>query len=256
MIALDLAGVRIVVVGASAGIGREVALAAAAAGAGVVAVGRRQERLDELGAQQSGISGIAADLRDPDACGLVVDEAARTLGGFDVVVLALGASPLVTLAETDAGAWLDVIAANTVAPALVTRAALGHLADRGVVAFLSSESVGRPRRGLVPYSASKAALDEQIKGWRTECHDHRFIRVVVGATTGTDFARDFDSGTISAYLDDWVAGGHLAETMMEPSEVGQSIVEVLAVALAHPTIDLNDVAIVPPGPLMRLSPRP
>jgi NAD(P)-dependent dehydrogenase (short-subunit alcohol dehydrogenase family) len=256
VIGLDLAGVRIVVVGASAGIGREVAVASAAAGAGVVAVGRRQARLDELGARQPGIAGLVADLRDPDACALVVDEAVRALGGIDAVVLALGASPLVTLAETDAGAWRDVIATNTVAPALITRAALAHLSDRGIVAFLSSESVGRPRRGLVPYSASKAALDEQIKGWRTECPEHRFIRLVVGATTGTDFARDFDGGTISAYLDDWVAGGHLAETMMQPAEVGQAIVEVLAVALAHPAIDLNDIAVVPPGPMMRLSPRP
>ena len=256
MIALDLTGVRIVVVGASAGIGREVALASAAAGAGVVAVGRRQERLDALGAQQPGIVGIVADLRDPDACPLVVDEAVRDLGGIDVVVLALGASPLVALADADADAWHQVVTSNTVAPALVTQAALDHLAAGGIIAFLSSESVGRPRRGLVPYSASKAALDEQIKGWRTECPDRRFIRVVVGATTGTDFARDFDVETISAYLEDWVAGGHLAETMMEPAEVGRSIVEVLAVALAHPTIDLNDVAIVPPGPPMRLSPRP
>ena len=75
---------------------------------------------------------------------------------------------------------------------LVTRAALPVLEPGGLAAFLSSDSVGRPRHGLVPYSASKAALDEAILGFRREHPGHRFLRITVGPTIGTEIASSYD----------------------------------------------------------------
>ena len=201
---VDLTGRRIVVVGASSGIGRSVAIECATAGARVVAVARRRDQLEALAADHRSIEVVAADARRPDGCRRLADAARSALGQLDAVVLALGASPLVRLRETSPSTWEDALSTNATAPAMVTQSVLDDLAPGSVVAFVSSESVGRPRQGLVPYGAGKAALEEVVRGWRVEHPERRFLLAVVGATMGTDFPRDFRD---EAFAEHWNALG-------------------------------------------------
>ena len=247
-----IAGTSVLVVGASAGIGREAALAYARAGARVMAVGRREGNLREL-AEIADLSWTVADITQSGAPARIVEETVSAFGGIDIVLNVAAASPMVLLAEADPEEILAVYASNVVAPSQVCRAALPHLSTNGVVGFVSSETVGRPRKGLVPYGASKAALEETIMGWRAENPEHRFATIRVGATIGTDFGRDFTGELLGECIEDWIRGGHIAAALMDSVSVGTAVAEILAVGYLNPTIGLTDFTIRPPGPLASLT---
>ena len=69
----DIAGLRVLVVGASSGIGHAVAVRAAERGAKVAVAARRMDLLTEL-AEQIGGSAFELDVEDPGAIGRVVLE--------------------------------------------------------------------------------------------------------------------------------------------------------------------------------------
>lgn len=247
----DLTGRVVVVVGASAGIGRESARWFARHGAGVLAVGRRRDRLEELAATEDLAARVVVcvvDVTTPDGPAAVA-AAAALLGPVDLLLYAAGSSPLTELADTDADTMASVFATNAVAPSQVCRSLLGQFAPDGIAAFMSSESVGRPRRGLVTYSASKAALEELVRGWRVEHPTIRFSSVCVGATIGTDFSREFGADLLGEALVEWIRTGQLSERQMEPAEVGEAVARILAVAMTQPGIDVTSFAVQPPGPL-------
>lgn len=242
----DLDGRRILVVGASSGIGRAVGLRAAAGGARVAFAARRAERL--AGVVEAAGSGLAvtADVRRPADCARMVAEACRGLGGLDALLYAAGTTPLCWLADADAAHWSEVLETNLVGAALVTRAALPHL-EGGLAAYVSSDSVGRPRQGLGAYSASKAALDELLRGWRLEQPGVRFLRLVVGPTVGTEVARDYDHARLKELVPRWTAHGFMTERQMQAEDLGGLLAEVLASCLAHPGIAVEDLRLEPPG---------
>jgi NAD(P)-dependent dehydrogenase (short-subunit alcohol dehydrogenase family) len=243
----SLTGRRALVVGASAGIGRAAALRCAARGADVVFSGRRQERLDEAVATAGHGHAVAADVSDPAQCNALVDTAVEKLGGIDLLVFTAGVSRIVRLRDADAEVWQHVLRTNLVGPALVISAAIPHLAPDAVVAVLSSESVGMPFPGLVPYTASKAALEELIRGLRVEHPDVRFCRVTVGSTEGTEFARDFDPEVAGELFPEWLALGLLPAQLMKVDELGGAVADALAVALAAPGVDCHDITLRAPG---------
>ena len=245
-----LKGRRALVVGASAGIGREVGLHLAGLGAVVVFHGRRVDRLDEAVAAAGSGYAIVADVGDADSCEAMVEEAAAKLGGLDLVVYAASASRLGLARDLTAADWAELYAINVFGPALVVKRALPHLSAGAVIAFLSSESVGMPFHGLLPYGTSKAALEEFVRGIRIEQPHHRFCCIRVGKTEPTDFGRDFDPEMAMDLFPQWLALGRLAAQSMQTTEVGTVIAEALALALNNPSVDMQDLVLRPPGPMM------
>jgi NAD(P)-dependent dehydrogenase (short-subunit alcohol dehydrogenase family) len=244
----DLTGRRLLIVGASSGIGRGVALAAAAAGAEIVVVGRRDQLLEKVLDEAGRGTAICADLRDPEQCARIGGEAAEALGGgVDAVLHSLGTSPLLRIAETPADVWTDTFATNVIAPALVTASVLPYLAADGLVAFVSSRSVGRPYHGVGAYSASKASLDQTILSWRLENPDRRFLRLEIGDTLGTDFARNFDPRQVGELMPLWISHGIMAARQMDSDDLGLLIAKVIAVSLEHPGIAPLELVLHPPG---------
>ena len=232
---------RLLVVGATSGVGRAIAAMAAAAGARVVAVGRRADRLDALVAEGHGeLVGVRADVRVEDDCRRMVDEAVGVLGGLDALIYATGMSPLGRLVDTGADEWHTVLETNVVGAALVCRHAVAHLKrSRGRAAFLSSVSVDDPRPFLVPYGASKAALDALIRGWRNEHPDLCFIRIVVGPTA-TEFAAGWNPATVDELTETRVERGLVKATIMTADEVAAQVLE----ALTAP-VWLDDLRVMP-----------
>jgi NAD(P)-dependent dehydrogenase (short-subunit alcohol dehydrogenase family) len=239
----DLRGRRALVVGASSGIGRAVALRLAARGAEVAFHGRRRDRLDDAVAHAGAGCAVVADVRDEAGCETLVRDAVAHLGGLDLLVVAASSSRLVRFRDVDATEWASVFATNVIAPALVVRAALPHLSEGALAAFLSSESVGAPYPGLVPYGASKAALEEVVRGLRIEHPELRFVCVRVGQTMPTEFARDFSPELAGELMPKWIALGRMPAQAMDVEEVGRAIADALATALATPTVELQDMVL-------------
>ena len=236
-----LKGRRILVVGASAGIGEAFARSAAAAGAQVCVSARRLDKLQELCAEFGSGHAVAADVSDAGQCAALVASAVEHLGGLDLVLYTAGAARLAPLESADADAWRVSYDVNVVGPALVAQAALPHMTRDGLIAFLSSEGVHEFRWGLGTYAASKAALDTTITYWRNEHPGRRFSRIVIGATMPTDFGNNFtDVDLLTVALERWMNSG-IAMTAMETSDVGQNLAELLGVVLAHPEIDVPDL---------------
>jgi NAD(P)-dependent dehydrogenase (short-subunit alcohol dehydrogenase family) len=242
----NLEGKRVLVVGASSGIGRAVALRMVRAGASVVMSARRADKLAELVAEAGGGVAVVGDVRDPESCRRIVEEAAATLGGLDLLLYTVGAAPLRYFADTTPEDWSQVLETNLIGPHQVIRAALASLAPGALVAVLSSESVGRPYPGLGAYAASKAALEESLRAWRTEQPAVRFCCVTQGATVPTDFGNAFDMAFLGQLMEHWARLGIITEGVMETDEVADVLMATLAVAVANPRVGVEDLVIRPP----------
>jgi NAD(P)-dependent dehydrogenase (short-subunit alcohol dehydrogenase family) len=243
----SLAGRRVLVVGASAGIGRSFAVQALAAGARVVLTARRAERLAEVIVTAPDATAVAGDVRRPEDCERMVAEAIDTLGQIDLVVFCAGTAPLRPLRETTAEDWASVIETHVLGLHHVIQAALGHLAPGSLVAVLSSETVGRPRFGLGAYGASKAALEESLRAWRTEHAAQRFMTVAVGATFPTEFGNSFEPERLGEAMDDWTRHGLMTEGMLSPDDVAGTLVGVLGTALSYPGVGLEHLVVRHPS---------
>lgn len=234
-------------VGASAGIGRAIALRASAIGGQVVFCGRREDRLREaIDLAGSGHS-VVADISDPPQCNALVAAAVESVGGLDLVVLAASGSGMARLADTGEADWHRILYTNIVGPSLIVRAALPYLSPGAVIAFLSSGSVGQPMEGFVPYTVSKAGMEDLVRGWRIEQPDVRFSNITVGPTDGTDFARDIDPVISTEVLPTHVGLGRMWAKNMHADELGPLIADSLALALASLGIDCQQYTFRPPG---------
>ena len=181
----DAAGLRLLVVGASSGIGHAVALSAAERGAKVGVAARRMNLLTEL-ADATGGFAFELDVEDPAAIPGVVGAAANALGGLDAVVFTSTVVPFAHIEDTDLATWIHAFSVNTLGANNVLRAALPHLSENGVALVASSNDVGRPRAGVAAYGASKAALDpgHRDSPWRRPRPPRATVQVV-GRTRAT-----------------------------------------------------------------------
>jgi NAD(P)-dependent dehydrogenase (short-subunit alcohol dehydrogenase family)/predicted kinase len=229
---VDLSGRRVLVVGASRGIGAAIATAAAAAGARVVASARTPPA-------HEGVVGLAADVVDPDQCLHLVDDAVNELGGLDALVYCPAVLPLAALGHTDADTWSAVLDTNVRGAALVTAAALPALASaRGRAAYLSSDIVVTPRAGLGAYGVSKAALDALVEQWQLEVTGVAFTRVRVGPTL-TMIAAGWDRALAAEYFAQWQAAGTAPTAVLTADEVAVEVLGVLAAEHPPPVLDVR-----------------
>lgn len=172
----DVAGRRVVVTGASRGLGRVVAAAFARAGARVALVARGGDRLKEVAAELGGETLLCtADVSDPADNVRVADEVVRTWGGLDVWIANAGVSPVVAgPVETDPEAWRHVMAVNLNGTFFGARAAAGAMIGNGGGRIIVTTSVlaERPRKGLSAYSASKAGATAMVKALALDLAEH------------------------------------------------------------------------------------
>lgn len=165
---MSVEGRRVIVTGASGGLGAHTVRLLAGRGAQVVAAGRRLEHLEALAAELAGAPGrvvpVRADVtREADVAALVA-AASAALGGIDILVNNAGSEvqgPIDRLSLED---FEGMFRANAVSVFLCVRAALPALCEsRGMVINLGSTVVGRPPRGRFGYVASKGAVEAMTR---------------------------------------------------------------------------------------------
>ena len=155
---LRLAGKRALVTGASRGIGYAIAAALAAEGVRVALVARTTADVEAAAARLREAGGdaipLAGDMTDPMHVDRVVDDAAATLGGLDLLINNVGGGKR----GNDDDAWQYTLDVNLLAAVRASRAVYPHMqtAGGGVVLIISSVS-GWQVGGSPAYNAAKAA---------------------------------------------------------------------------------------------------
>ena len=177
-------GLRILVTGASSGVGRAAAVRLAREGATVLAVARRQDELDVLVTEIQGRGGAAealpCDLTDTDAIDALTDDVLTRFGGVDVLVNNAGHSIRRSAADTaERPADHDrLMRLNYHAPVRLTLNLLASMRAQGGGQVINSSTWGVPG-GLMPmftaYHASKAALAAFSRSLQAEERDHGIV---------------------------------------------------------------------------------
>lgn len=175
-------------------------------------------------------------------CASAVAATVDAFGGLDFLLYATGMSPLAMLEEASADEWRCVMDTNVIGASLVTASALPHLREsEGRALYISSYAVRQPLPGLGLYRVSKVALDGLIECWRMEHPDVDFTRVVVGNTSDTGFADDWEPERLRRALQVWVERNLFpSATMMPLDTLAESLVDLLATPAY-----VDDVAIMP-----------
>jgi short-subunit dehydrogenase len=221
---MKLAGSRILLTGASGGIGRWVAVELARRGARLALLGREPARLEPV-AQAVRAAGahavcFAFDLARRDGHAPLVARVIRELGGLDALVNNAGVSRFAAFADDDPDAICDLIDTNLTGPLLLTRAVLPYFVQRraGHIVNIGSilGSIAFPH--FATYSASKFALRGLSEALRRELAESGVqVTYVAPRTTATDM-------NTAAVRELFAASG---TAMDQPEEVATRIVTAL-----------------------------
>lgn len=220
---------RAVVVGASGGLSRCIAIGLAQRGAQVALLARRLEKLEEAAAE-AGPDAVAiqCDVTDEQSAQSALAQAAAKLGGIDALVYAPAIGPLRRIEDVDGETWRRVFDTNVIGASLMTAAALPHLAEsKGTAAYLSSVSASLtpPWPGLGAYVVSKAALDKLVDAWRNEHPEVGFTRLVVGECGGGEgdaqshFTEGWDGELAAEVMPVWFERQYLTGQLIDVDEL-------------------------------------
>jgi NADP-dependent 3-hydroxy acid dehydrogenase YdfG len=168
---IDLTGRRVLLTGASSGLGAETARTLVGCGASVAMLARRLEKLEALQAElgERAIP-VATDVTDLDSLEAGVNTAAERLGGMDAVVIVAGQGMAGAIATGTPKLWRNLVELNLIAPLTTVRSAYEHFdtsVRRDIVVVGSAAAItAMPGTGI--YSASKRGLEAACDALRLE----------------------------------------------------------------------------------------
>jgi len=191
---------KILLTGATGGVGQALAIALAKHGARIALVGRQQEKLIALSqaVMQAGGIGkvILNDFSTPNSAQTVVAEAIQSLGGLDIIINNAGIIDFVRAAHQEPQVIDNIMHLNAVIPMQLTRAALPHFLAQGAGHIVNIGSIfgsiGFPH--YAAYSASKFALRGYSQALRRELFDTP-IKVTYVAPRAIKTAMNDESST-------------------------------------------------------------
>ncbi|MGN6130268.1 MAG: SDR family oxidoreductase [Nocardioidaceae bacterium] len=191
---LGLSGRRVVIAGASAGIGRATALALAQEGCRLALGARSQPALDEVAtvAKDAGAEVVTAqgDLVEAAGARNLVEAAVERFGGVDALVCCVGSTPLGTFDEIDDAVWDLAWRGKFMASVRTLRAALPQLAraDKGRAVVVAGNSAFDPSPMMSTSAVVNAALGALVTALARE-YAGRGVGVVCVDPGPTETAR-------------------------------------------------------------------
>lgn len=175
-----LSGRLIIVTGASSGLGRAASVFLSELGARIVLVGRNADKLAQVAAMLSGTGHNfkVADLSDDGTADELIKSVVAQCGTISGLFHSAGNSGVVPIRLTKRSHIDDMFGAAVFGGLGISRALArkGAMHDGGSIVFMTSVSALRGRKGMVAYSAAKAATSGLLRALAIELADRR-IRV-------------------------------------------------------------------------------
>ncbi|THG30961.1 SDR family NAD(P)-dependent oxidoreductase [Naasia lichenicola] len=187
----------ILITGASSGIGAATAEAASAAGARLVLVARREDRIAALAERLPSAVAVRCDVTDLEQLRHAVQVGVDAFGGIDVLINNAGQGlhePIEKVRADDFRAILDL---NVIAPMVAMQAVVPIMRARGggSIVNVSSGTTLMVRPGAGAYASSKAALNMLSAVARAEfAADGIAVSTVYPFITATEFHSSLRAG--------------------------------------------------------------
>lgn len=178
-------GKRVLITGASSGIGAEIARQLGARGCKVALAARRRERLEEVAEEVRKAGGeglvVPCDVADREGLTEALQKAEAELGGYDVALLNAGLGSPTPVTRYDAGTVEHIFRVNVFGVVYAMEAILPGFLERGTgtIAGVSSLAAYRGLPVSTAYGGSKAALTNMMEGMRIELAAQGITLVVV-----------------------------------------------------------------------------
>jgi NAD(P)-dependent dehydrogenase (short-subunit alcohol dehydrogenase family) len=187
----ELRGKVAIVTGGGRGVGRGIATRLLEAGAEVVICGRKppEDALPSAGGRTA--SFIAADVKDVEQVGLVIDAAVARHGRLDVLVNNAGGSPNADAATVSPRFSASIIQLNLIAPLWLAQRANAVMQaqdDGGTIVNIASVSGTRPSPGTAAYGAAKAGLINLTETLAVEWAPKVRVNAIVAGPIRTELA--------------------------------------------------------------------
>jgi NADP-dependent 3-hydroxy acid dehydrogenase YdfG len=240
------------VTGASAGIGRAIAVAFGTLGWDVVVAARRVDALEETAKLVEDAGGRARvqplDLTDTAS----IDECCAAAGAIDVLVNNAGIAfpgPAIEMADAD---HRRIVETNLLGTILLTkRVVAAQVAARaaGDVVFISSDSIVHARPHMATYTATKAALETFARTLAMELEgtDTRSTIVRLGPTQPTAFGDGWDPAIFEHLIPYWQRfGAQRHWGAMQPDDVAAVVVHAVT---APRGVHLSEIELLPQAPV-------
>ena len=216
----DFSNKTVIVTGGAGYIGRAICEGFLAAGANVVACGRRTP------AEPISINGrealfVAADIREVDQSQSVVDAAVKAFGGVDVLVNNAGGGPEVDFATASPRLTEKLLALNLTAPLTLSQQVYPVMVERAGCSIINIASVSgvRPSPYTTAYGAAKAGLLSATRSLAMEWGPHIRVNAIVVGLVRTEAAVDHYGGQEGF---DRVANMLPLKRMAEPEDIAKA----------------------------------
>lgn len=232
---------RVIVTGATRGIGRAVVDAILAHGGRVVAIARSEEALRALeSASPERVRGVAVDLMEADRLGPVADRALEAFGGVDGLVNCAGVARYEAVGEITVASVEAQLRVNLVAPLLLCQAVAPRMREGGGSIVNVSSTLSERAAALTSvYAATKAGLNALTRGLALELAPDRIrVNAVLPGGVDTDMLRaprtrsgeSLEPEALAAKVEAQLAGLaalHPLGRLGRPEEIAEVIVAVL-----------------------------
>ena len=188
---LNLAGKRALVTGSSLGIGRAIAEALLAEGAGVIVNSRDKGRVDQAVAEMSPrgeVSGCVADLSTADGAANLI-AFTQDLGPLDILVNNAGTFTVKEFFDIEDADWQDIFELNVMSGVRLSRALMPGMLKRGWgrIVFIGSDQSSKPNPSMAHYAMTKTALVSIARSLAELTRDSGVtVNTVQAAPTWTD----------------------------------------------------------------------
>jgi NAD(P)-dependent dehydrogenase (short-subunit alcohol dehydrogenase family) len=218
----DLTGKVALVTGGSRGLGHEMVLAFAEAGADVIIASRKLENCEAVADEVRTRFGrkalaVSAHVGHWDALDGLVDAAYGTFGAVDILVNNAGMSPLYPTPEDVTEALYDkVLDINLKGPFRLTALVGGRMArgNGGSIINISSVASIRPTASVIPYAAAKAGLNAMTEAYAFAYGPKVRVNCICCGAFRTDVSKAWDMDAAEAR-----AKTYAMKRIGEPNEV-------------------------------------